>query len=343
MSMYGVYEPECAPAGGDYGMPRVVIPAPQDERHAHLAWPKIVKGPDGNLVAAFLAAREHTVGGCPATALSRDDGSSFTAPRVLKQFDATEDYHHSGNVALGVAGDGAIVLLAMAMVGDERNTIFGWRSTDSGVTWEPTDTGTLGNNATGSVYGSVFRVPGRGLAVCGHYRQPRGRGIWIAFSRDDGRSWGPPRTISDERRYGEPAFVCTKGRLIGLVRESPQPHYHQFVSEDSGRTWLRPRVVMEGPNATHPSPFLAVDPREPQRLYALQSQRTERGEVFLWEADAGELNWRRRGLVVTFKGCEDYSYPWMVHLSGDEWLMVFYAGSRRGENHIWGMRLRTAD
>lgn len=330
----------CAPASGDYGVPRVVVPAPEDERHAHLAWPKIVQASDGTLVAAFLAAREHTVAGCPAVALSDDDGQTFTAPRVLMQFDATQQYHHSGNVALGVADDGAVVLLAMAMVGDERNTIFGWRSTDCGVTWEATDTETLGDSATGSVYGSVFRVPGRGLAVCGHYRRPRGQGIWIAFSRDDGRSWGPPGMISDARRFGEPAFVCTQGRLIGLVRESPEPHYHQFVSDDGGETWREPRVVMEGPEATHPSPFLAVDPRRPTRLFALQSQRTERGEIYLWEADARELDWRRRGLVATFEGCEDYAYPWMVHLSGDEWFVVFYAGRRGGANHIWGMRLR---
>ena len=97
---------------------------------------------------------------------------------------------------------------------------------------------------------------------------------------------------------------------------------------------------MKGPDVTHPSPFLAVDPRRPTRLLGLQSQRTERGEIYLWEADAGELDWRRRGLVATFEGCEDYSYPWMTHLGGDEWFAVFYAGNRRGANSIYGMRLQ---
>jgi len=327
------------PGGGDYGRPRVVIPAPDDERHAHLGWPKIARAGDGALVAAFIAAREHTVAGCPAVAVSRDEGLTFTAPRVLRQLDATQEYTPSGNVALGPAQDGAPVLLAMAMKGDERNTILGWRSADSGVTWEPVDTAKLGGSATGSVYGGVFAVPGRGLAVCGHYRRPRGRGVWIAFSEDDGRSWGPPCTIADDRPLVEPALICVGERLIGLVRENAAHAYRQFVSDDAGASWQEPRLVMKGPEATHPSPFLAADPARPSRLYALQSQRTARGEVYLWSADAGTLDWRRQGLVATFEGIEDYSYPWMTHLRGNEWFVVFYAGKRRGSNSIYGMTI----
>ncbi|MGI5816817.1 MAG: exo-alpha-sialidase [Armatimonadota bacterium] len=266
-------------------------------------------------------------------------GATFSAPRVLRQFDATQEYTHSGNVALGPAGDGALVLLAMAMKGDERNTIFGWRSADSGLTWEPVNTAKLGDSATGSVYGSVFAVPGRGLAVCGHYRRPRGQGVWIAFSEDDGRGWGEAVTIAADRRLVEPAFVCVGERLIGLVRENATHAYREFVSEDAGTTWRESRLVMRGPEAVHPSPFVAADPTCPSRLYALQSQRTERGEVYLWSADAGALDWRRRGLVAAFEGIEDYSYPWMTHLRGEEWFVVFYAGKRRGSNSIHGMTM----
>ncbi len=326
------------PGRGDYGEPRLVIPAPADERHAHLGWPKITRAGDGTLVAALIAGREHTVGGSPAVALSRDDGRTFTAARVLKEFDATQEYAHSGNLALGVAGDGALVLLAMAFTGDERNTVVGWRSADAGETWEAVDTSSLASNATGSVYGGIFPVPGRGLAVCGHYRQPRGDGLWIAHSQHDGRSWGHPRMITD-RRLHEPSFVCVGDWLIGLVRENAAHAYWQFVSDDAGATWREPKLVMEGPAATHPSPFLIVDPVRPSTLWALQSQRTDRGEVYLWRADTETLDWRRQGLVATFEGFEDYSYPWMTHLRGDEWFVVFYAGQTHGPNSIFGMRL----
>ncbi len=327
------------PEAADYGQPRLLIPAPEDERYAHLAWPKIARASDGALVAAFVAGRAHTVGGCPAVAVSRDGGEAFAPPHVLRTFGPGEDYRHCGNLALGAAEDGALVLLAMAFTGDRRNTVTGWRSDDSARSWKPVDTSRLADNATGSVYGRVFEVPGRGLAVCGHYRPPRGQGIWIAFSRDGGRTWGPPRTIS-ECALVEPAFVSVGDRLIGLVRENPAHAYRQFVSDDAGEMWCETRLVMQGPAATHPSPFLAVDPRDGRRLYALQSQRTERGEIYLWQADAEALDWQRLGRVATFEGFEDYSYPWMTHLGGDRWFVVFYAGETKGANSIFGMTLR---
>ena len=82
-----------------------------------------------------------------------------------------------------------------------------------------------------------------------------------------------------------------------------------------------------------------ADPHRPSRLYALQSQRTRKGEIFLWSADVDSLEWKRQGLIATFPQCEDYSYPWMAHLDGNQWFVVFYAGKMNGPNSIFGMRL----
>jgi len=180
---------QAEPKAGDYGTPRIVVPAPESERFAHLAWPKVVRARDGTLVLAHAAARKHANGdGCPAVSVSTDEGETFSAPEILREFDGTRDYQHCGNLALGLAPDGAVMLLAMAFTGNERNSIFGWRSVDSGRTWESVDTSCLGSNRTGSVFGHVFAVEGRGLAVCGHYRRPKGAGIWIAYSQDGANS-----------------------------------------------------------------------------------------------------------------------------------------------------------
>ena len=144
-------------------------------------------------LSPYIAGRKHVNGdGCPAVSISKDGGKSFSAPKILKNFDSTMPYQHCANLAMGVAPDGTIILMGMAFTDDLRNNIYCWRSTDNGTNWKLTDSSALGDNKTGSVFGHVFNVPGKGLAVCGHYRKPKGFGIWIAYSKDQGLTWQPP-------------------------------------------------------------------------------------------------------------------------------------------------------
>jgi hypothetical protein len=326
--------------GADFGKPRIVVPAPEEERFAHLSWPKIVTAPDGTLVTAYIAGRKHVNGdGCPAVSISRDAGKTFSQPKILREFDKTMPYQHGANLALGVADDGAIVLMVMAFTDDVRNSIFGWRSEDSGETWKPTDTSSLAHSLTGSVFGHVFPVPGKGLAVCGHFRKPKGDGIWIAYSRDHGKSWGDPQTITD-RRYFEPCFLFSGKKLIGLVRENAAHAYHQFVSSDLGETWQVTEKALQGnAGSVHPCPFLIEDPARPGELYALQSERGERNQIHLWKANAADLKWEHVSLLVEVPADEDFSYPWMTPLGEGKWFLVYYAGEKEGPNSIWGMEL----
>ena len=341
------------PRGGDFGEPRVVVAAPADARSAHLSWPKIVTTPNGNLVAAFSAGIGHNIGSSgPAVSVSTDRGATFSPPRLLRRFPEDDDrYDDCGNMALGLADDGAVVLLAMAYRGDEANTIFGWRSEDEGASWEQIDTRALAENRTGSVYGHVFSVPGRGLAVAGHYRspsQPHAEGIWVAFSKDGGRSWGAAERVA-ERRLFEPAVVFVAGRFVGLIRDGAStPPYWQLVGD--GERWsLEPSPVRPTEAKTRlraPSPFLVVDADNPSRLWALESQRfggEGGGAIWLWSADATALDWQRLGLVIEFPaGNEehvDFTYPWMSPLGDGRWFLVFYSGRRRGTSAIYGMEL----
>ena len=323
-----------------FGQPRVIVPAPKEPRYQHLAWPKVVTTDNGTIVTAYIAARKHVNGdGCPAVSVSRDGGKTFTRPDILKHFDRSMPYQHGANLALGKAEDSALVLMVMAFTDNLRNNIYGWRSTDNGTTWKPTDTSALGPNKTGSVFGHVFPVPAQGLAVCGHYRQPQGNGIWIAYSQDHGKSWGSPNTITTNRFF-EPTFVHSSGRLIGLVRENAAHAYHQYISADLGMKWRFKSQALQGdPKANHPSPFMVVDPANPQRLLALQTERNEDRQIHLWQADAETLHWRHLGRVVSQPDAEDFGYPWMTHLQRNEWFLVYYGGEKNGPNSIHGMKL----
>ena len=345
--------PEAEPIGADYGEPRLIVAAPENPRYAHLSWPKIVRCNDGTLVLAYSAGRYHGAGGegCPAVSISTDQGKTFSKPRILKEITRQGTCDNCGNLALGLAPDGAVVLLAMAYRGNEANTIFGWRSTDSGNTWEPIDVSTLDENKTGSVFGHVFQVPRKGLAVCGHYRvgsRPRTEGIWIAYSQDAGRTWGTPQIITEKKLF-EPVVVFSNDRLVGLFRQSGRaPIYWQAVSDDLGQNWQLTEWP-NSPSADHnlPSPFIAVSPKDPYRLYALESQRSVKGSlpgnIYLWAADSRQLDWKRAGLVVHFpkslKDRNDFTYPWMTPLDNETWFLAFYCGRKSGANSIYGMTL----
>jgi len=329
-----------AAEGAEIGTPRIIVPAPEDERFAHLSWPKIVTAPDGTLVTAYIAGRKHVNGdGCPAVSVSKDRGKTFSEPTILREFDSSKRYQHGANLALGVAEDGAIVLMVMAFTNDERNSIFGWRSEDSGATWTPTDTSSLAESRTGSVFGHVFPVPGKGLAAGGHFRKPKGQGIWIAFSQDHGKTWGDPQTVTD-KAYFEPTFLFSETRLIGLIRENAAHAYHQYVSDDFGKTWVAKEKALQGaPEANHPAPFLIEDPAKPGQLYALQSERGDKHRIHLWKATATDLDWEPICEVVEVPNDRDFSYPWMTPLGKGKWFLVYYSGEKDGPNSIWGVEL----
>ncbi len=307
----------------DFGEPRIVVPAAEEERFAHLSWPKIVTAPDGTLVTAYIAGRKHVNGdGCPAISISTDQGKTFSKPRILREFDNTKPYQHGANLALGVADDGAVVLLVMAFTNDERNSIFGWRSEDSGKSWTTVDTSALGESKTGSVFGHLFSVPGKGLAVCGHFRKPKGDGIWIAYSQDHGKTWGDPKVITD-KRYFEPAFIFAGKKLIGLIRENAAHAYHQYVSGDLGKSWVATEKALQGnPSAVHPSPFLIEDPEHPGTLYALQSERGEKNQIHLWKSNTADLQWEHVDQLIEVPTDEYFSYPWMTLLGDGKWFLV---------------------
>ena len=337
------------------GEVRVAVTPPEGNRFAHLSWPKAVRTKDGTIVLAYIAGTFHGNGGggSPAISVSKDHGKSFSPPKILQEFGPGKEYTQSGNLALGVAADGALVLLAMAFTGDEGNSIFGWRSTDQGESWTATDTSALGPNKTGSVFGNILPVSGQGLVVLGHYRQgsqPHTKGIWMATSSDQGLVWNTPVPISDVSAV-EPVLVRTSGgRLLVISRGTARAgQEYVSVSDDAGKTWttsLSPLAAESGAKYSLAAPFATENPEIPNELLALTTERAKGGEgddfpsrIWLWRADAGQLDWKRERVLIEFprgKGLpNDLGYPWLLHVEGGRWLMYYYHGVGHGVNYIW--------
>ena len=333
---------------------RIAVSSLGDPKSAHLSWPKVVRTRQGTVVLAYSAGIGHNIGASGlAVSLSKDGGRSFSAPKHLIRFpDDDARYRDCGNLALGLAGDGSILLLAMAYNQDVGNHIFGWRSTDDGLSWTRSDTSALGPDKTGSVFGNILPLAGQGIAVFGHYRagsKPHTQGIWISLSQNEGRTWGEARRIYDAHAV-EPAVVQSAGRLIGFFRGDPQNargRQHVGVSDDHGRSWkteLSALDAQDRANARLAAPFAAENPNRPGELLVLTTERATPGNtpgrIWLWRGDAKTLDWKRERILLEFPRIEgdpntDLGYPWLLHTRGNRWQMYYYHGNSRGVCHIW--------
>lgn len=336
------------------GHPVRMVSAPGDSKLVHLSWPKVVRTRQGTVVLGYSAGIGHNVGASGlAVSLSKDGGKSFSAPKHLIRFpDDDARYRDCGNLALGLTGDGSLVLLAMAYNRDDANHIFGWRSTDDGVTWTRTDTSALGPEKTGSVFGNILPLSGQGIAVFGHYRagsKPHTEGVWMALSQDQGRTWGEARRIADVYAV-EPAVVQSAGRLVGFFRGGSQEsrgRQYVGVSDDAGRSWkteLSTLDAQDTKNARLAAPFAAENPNRPGELLVLTTERAvpgnTPGRIWLWRGDAKKLEWKRERVLLEFPRIEgdlntDLGYPWLLHTDGKRWQMYYYHGNSRGACHIW--------
>jgi hypothetical protein len=330
-----------------------IAPAPNDP-YPHLSWPKALRTPAGTVLVSYSAGIGHNHGGSGiAVARSSDDGLTFSPPQLLMRFPEDDPrFRDCGNHALGLAPDGAVVLMAMAFDGNTANHLFGWRSVDDGHTWTRVDTSALGPNDAASVFGNFLNLPGRGLAVFGHYRPGSTRhtqGVWMALSPDDGRTWLPAERITDVHAV-EPVVIQTQDRLIGFFRgDSQLKRGRQFigVSDDLGRTWTTELSTLD---AEHPgqarlaAPFAVENPERPGQLLVLTTERAvpgnTPGRIWLWRGCAADRVWQRERVLLEFPRVErdphtDFGYPWLVHRGDRRWFMVYYHGNPRGYCPIW--------
>lgn len=331
------------------GEVRVVVPSPDDPNQTHLAWPKAIKTAKGTIVLAYLAGRSHGFNGghSPAVSISEDEGKTFTDPVILRDFSKDENLTESGNLAMGLADDGAIVLLAMAYRGNEANDIFGWRSEDEGKTWKPVDTSALGPDKGGSVCGTIIQLPDNRLMVTGHYRKgskPYEVGIWQSFSEDGGKTWLEPEMVTNING-GEPVLVRAGNRLLIFIRGRGEGAARQYVavSDDFGKTWRLELTAMTA-QSDHTKglahPFAMVNPENPDELLVVTVERPLPGSVWLWKGSIDKLDFQIDKKLMDIPAAEgvgrnDYGYTWLVHLSDSRYLMFYYHGFRKGDNAIW--------
>ena len=325
---------------------RVAVAPPDNPRFEHLAWPKAVRTADGTIVLGYLAGTHHGSESCPAVSYSTDGGKTFSAPNVLKEFGPGKEYGNSGNMALGIAHDGAVLLLAHGHNADS-NHIYGWRSTDGGRAWKNVDTSALGPNKTGSSTGTIVQLPGRKLMVVGHYRagsKPYTTGIWQSVSADDGLTWGEPAMVNN-LNAGEPVLVRHGDRLLVFIRGRGPANARQFVSvsDDWGQTWRTDllnitAITKHATGLAHP--FAMVNPHDSSELLAITFERPLPGSAQLWRGNAKTLAFQHDRTLVELPKIAgdpntDFGYAWLVPMEDRCALVFYYHGKGRGPCPIW--------
>jgi hypothetical protein len=326
---------------------RIAVGPTDNSRFKHLAWPKAVRTSDGTIVLGYQIGTHHGDESCPAVSFSTDNGRTFSPPHVLREFGPGMEYTNSGNMAMGVAHDGSVIVLSHGHRRDVTNHIFGWRSNDSGRSWKPVNTSALGPDRTGSATGSIMRLPGRRLMAVGHYRggsKPSTSGIWQSISDDDGFTWGEPKMVTNING-GEPVLVRSGERLLVFIRGRGPAAPRQFiaVSDNWGETWRLELSNLVSP-AKHTTlithPFAMVDPRDPSGLLAVTIGRPLPSAAELWRADPRTLEFTHERTLLELPKIEndphhDFGYPWLVPLDRKSALLFYYHGLKRGDCAIW--------
>ncbi|SHK09445.1 BNR repeat-like domain-containing protein [Tangfeifania diversioriginum] len=331
------------------GTVRIAVHGSDNEELSHLAWPKALIAPDGTIVLAYLAGSFHGSHGknSPAISLSNDNGKTFSSPQILKDFSLEEEYTASGNLAMGIAHDGAIILLAMGYRGNEANHIFGWRSEDNGKTWSEVDTSNLGPNKTGSVCGTIIQLPGKRLMAMGHYRKPSipyEIGIWQSISFDNGQTWEVPQMVTNING-GEPVLVRADDRLLVFIRGRGPASTRQYiaVSDNFGQTWhteLSDIIAQNNHTQSFAHPFAMVNPKNKEELIALTVERPVPGSIWLWRGNPKDLNFALDRQLMEIPKIDnekkiDYGYTWLLNIEKNHYLMFYYHGLNRNNSSIW--------
>jgi hypothetical protein len=322
-------------------------------RDGYCGWPTLARRASGDLVLVWSGDREAHV--CPfgrvKFAMSRDEGESWTWPRVL--MDSDLDDRDAGIVetprrSLVVSTFTSLAYQAQlerARHGDakwppdklarweaiqkrldpatRKSRLGSWmlRTTDEGMSWS-----TPYRVPVNSPHGPVAISNSRLLYAGKDLYENDGR-IGVCESIDDGVSWQwlatiPTRPGDTAGNYHELHAVETSpGRLIAQIRNHNQVNRNETLqteSEDGGKSWSTPHSIGVWGLPSH---LLRL--RDGRVLMTYGYRRQPFGNQARITEDEGRT-WSE-GVIVSSDGASgDLGYPSTVELSDGALLTVWY-------------------
>jgi len=220
-------------------------------------FPKLLKLPDGELVAVIRGGAPHIgVGGRLDLIRSTDGGRTWTKPTTMLR-SSRDDRGPS----VGLAADGTLVCMyriydaydeqgKRKKQGIKQYTMLSL-SRDRGRTWSKPSEVKLPPFAWLAPFQRMVRLADATLLMPGYGRLAKASdghkaGPWalVVRSRDNGRTWGDITYMA--RGFNETALLpLPEGRLLAAMRGS-KGGLATTASADQGRTWSQPRQVAAG-------------------------------------------------------------------------------------------------
>ena len=314
---------------------------------AYSGWPTVARRANGDLVLVWSGDREAHV--CPfgrvLLSVSRDEGETWTAPRVI--LDTDLDDRDAGVVE---TARGTLLVTTFTslhfelnknppphwaaardrLTPEQRKQQLGcWmlRSTDNGITWS-------------MPYRVPVSSPHGPAAVSSGRLLYAGKDLWgggdvgVCESRDDGVTWSalakiPPRPGDDVKNYHELHIVeATSNRLIVHIRNHNTENRNETLqseSTDGGRSWSVPRSFGVWGLPSH---LLRL--RDGRLVMTYGYRREPFGNLARVSKDAGRT-WSEPVVVSNDGAGVDLGYPSTVELKSGELLTLWYevrSGSR---------------
>jgi len=337
------------------------------ERFGYFGWPTVARLDDGTLMVASSGLRAEHV--CPfgktVLNVSRDDGRTWSAPRVIQ--DSMIDDRDAGILNLG----GRRVLVSWFRSDTRIYRNEGWIPEKERQAWsaafaawtDETVQPLLGSwimlsDDGGAQWGAPIRVPVS--APHGPIRLKSGdllylgkpyktwtdmhvSGIAAARSADGGRTWTRAGAVpvcdkTDPANYHEPHVVeLPSGRLIGMIRIEnhagkdlaaagiPSFSLMQTESDDGGRTWTPAR-----PLGFHGSPPHLLRHSSGVLVLTYGYRQPPFGQRVAFSRDDG-ATWEHDGIIRDDGPDGDLGYPSTVELADGRLFTVCYQKAAAGE------------
>jgi sialidase-1 len=341
-----------------------------DERLGYFGWPSLARMDDGALAVVSSGLRQWHI--CPwgktVLNISRDDGATWSAPRVIR--DTPIDDRDAGVISLGGRR-----LLAATFSSDPRpfadepaaarGMADTWRphlatltdaivqphmgswvllSDDGGDTWSAPVSA-----PASAPHGPVRLRNGDLLYLGKDARDLSAASIIAAHSIDDGRTWRTlcelpvhPATIA--ANYHEPHVVeLPNGRLIGLIRlenagqsDVTQAGLVNFsmlqtTSDDGGNSWTVPQPARDAlGHPFHGSPPHLIRHASGALICVYSFRQHPYGQRAMLSWDDG-LSWSTDWIIRDDGPSWDLGYPASVELGDGSVLTVYYQQVRAAE------------